>query len=65
MFTASQCLIKAAELEARAAGPNPLDVRDEFLALAIQWHRLAVRARVQDQRAPGLEPLDPGPSARS
>lgn len=54
MFTVAQCLAKAAELELRAGEPNPLTVRAEFAALALQWRRLAVRAEIQDRRAEAI-----------
>ena len=51
MFTVAQCLAKAVELEQRADDGLPRDVRDDYLMLALQWRRLAVRAHIQDLRA--------------
>ncbi len=50
MFTVAQCLAKAAELELRAAEPYPPEVCEEYAAMALQWRRLAERARIQDRR---------------
>lgn len=54
MFTVAQCLAKAVELEQRADEDLPQAVRDDYLALALQWHRLAVRAHIQDLRAAAI-----------
>ncbi len=52
MFTAPQCLDKAMELERRAGDGLPQDVADDYRDMALQWRRLAARARVQDRRQP-------------
>ncbi len=51
MFTVTQCLAKAVELEGRTAEPHSPGDPDEFAALALQWRRLAARAEIQDRRA--------------
>lgn len=50
MFTASQCLAKAVELERRAGEGVPPDIADDYREMALQWRRLAFRARIQDLR---------------
>ncbi|GLS01396.1 hypothetical protein GCM10007859_14100 [Brevundimonas denitrificans] len=54
MFTVEQCLAKAVELEQRAAEPHPADARGEYAAMALQWRRLADRARIQDRRTAAI-----------
>jgi len=51
MFTVSQCLAKAVELEARADEPHAADIRAEFRDMAADWRHLACSALTQDQRA--------------
>lgn len=63
MFSASQCLAKAVELEARAAEPHALVIRVEFGDMAFQWRRLAVRALAQEKRALPDHTGAPGPAA--
>ena len=53
MFTVEQCLAKAVELEQRMGEGLPPDVRDDYGQLALQWRRLAERARIQDRRMTG------------
>ena len=53
MFTVAQCLAKAVELEQRMGEGLPPDVRDDYGQLALQWRRLAERARIQDRRMTG------------
>jgi len=50
MFTASQCLDKAVELERRAGERLPQDISDDYRDMALQWRRLAARALIQDHR---------------
>ncbi len=50
MFTVDQCLAKAAELERRACDGLPQDISDDYRDMALQWRRLAARARIQDRR---------------
>ncbi len=50
MFTVQQCLDKAAELERRADEGLPRDISDDYRGMALQWRRLAARARIQDRR---------------
>lgn len=50
MFTVAQCLEKAVELERRADGNVPPDVRDDYRDMAREWRRLACRALVQEAR---------------
>jgi hypothetical protein len=50
MFTVAQCLAKAAELERRAGDGLPQDIADDYRDMALQWRRLAARARIQDRR---------------
>ena len=50
MFTVAQCLEKAVELEQRAGVGLPQDISDDYRVLALQWRRLADRARIQDRR---------------
>ena len=50
MFSASQCLDKAVELERRAAERLAQDIADDHRDMALQWRRLAARARIQDRR---------------
>jgi hypothetical protein len=50
MFTVAQCLAKAAELEQRAGEGLPQDISDDYRGMALQWRRLAARARIQDRR---------------
>ena len=53
MFSVSQCLAKAVELEARAAESHALDIRTEFRDMAADWRQLARRAQIQQQRSEG------------
>ena len=50
MFTSAQCLAKAVELEQRAGEGLPQDIADDYRDMALQWRRLAARARIQDRR---------------
>ncbi len=50
MFTVAECLAKAAELEQRAGEGLPRDISDDYRGMALQWRRLAARARIQDRR---------------
>lgn len=50
MFTVAQCLAKAAELERRSGDGLPQDIADDYRGMALQWRRLAARARIQDRR---------------
>jgi ribosomal protein S18 len=53
MFTVEQCLAKALELEQRRGEGLPPGIRDDYRQLALQWRRLAERARIQDRRMTG------------
>lgn len=54
MFTVARCLAKAVELELRVVEDLPQAVRDDYLGMALQWRRLAVRAHIQDLRAAAI-----------
>jgi hypothetical protein len=55
MFTVAQCLAKAVELERRAGDGPPQDIADDYRGMALQWRRLAARARIQDRRTGSAE----------
>ena len=59
MFTVAQCLAKAVELEQRAGESLPQDVRDDYSYMALQWRRLASRARIQDRRTAAIARTPP------
>lgn len=58
MFTVEQCLAKAVEMDVRAAESDGALVRAEFMAMAVQWRRLADRALIQDRRIAAMDRSD-------